>query len=90
MTVRVNEGDGQLTEYFTPAMKTAIFETMQAEVEFGLGRYEQAVALSEQVIDRLEVEPYEMNLIFDTGLIAYEATKVLLRAQAASSVSLYR
>lgn len=83
LIVRVEEGDGQLTEYFTPSMKTAMFEAMQAEVEFGLGRYENAVTLSEQVIQRMEDEPYAMNLIFDTGMIAYEATKVLLRTQAA-------
>jgi hypothetical protein len=80
---RVAEGDGQLAEYFTASMKTAMFEAMQAEVEQGLGRYNEAVTLSERAIQRMEVEPYAMNLIFDTGMIAYEATTVLLRARAA-------
>ena len=83
LRTRVYGDDDLIADYFTPSMKTAIFEAMEAEVELGLGRYENAIALSEQVIQRMEAQPYEMNLISDVGQIAFEATKVLLRARAA-------
>ena len=83
LKVKIDQDDGLIAEQFTPSMKIAMFESMEAEVELGLGRHESAVALSEKVIERMEDEPYDTNLIDDTGLIAYEATTVLLRARAA-------
>ena len=83
LKARVYSQNDLIADSFTPSMKTAMFEAMEAEVELGLGRYQNAVDLSERVIQRMEAEPYSMLLISDTGQLAYEATKVLLRAEAA-------
>ncbi len=79
---KLSAGKGPLAEFFTPTMLTAMYDAMDAEIALGLGQYDEAVALSEKVIQLMEAEPYEEYLIFDNGRLAYEATRVLLRARA--------
>jgi hypothetical protein len=40
LKVKIDQDDGLIAEYFTPSMKIAMFEAMEAEVELGLGRPE--------------------------------------------------
>jgi len=76
---------GQIERDLLPkSLTTAIFDTMQAEVELGLGNYNKSIALGERALRSLDAEPYSITTIVDVAGTNYDVINVLLAAYPAT------